>query len=213
MRKRKSAWIVTLLTLVLATLNFAPLQAQSLDDSATDMVGIYQWTAGMGGVLEESNSAIAVGPGGSVVTVGTFQGSADFDPGPGAKILSSRGSKDSFIVKLSSDGDLIWAVSIGGTRETVANDVVIDSYGDIYIVGTFSEWTDFDPGPAEYGAKSNDGSADIFLLRLDAYGNLVWVGTTGSDQSDEGTAVYVDGRRNIYITGNFEDIMNAKLKM
>ena len=181
-------------------LSAAPASAQT--------VGVSAWTDSMGGALEDEGFGITVGPGGSIVVTGSFQGSADFDPGPSTRILTSRGSTDAFVVKLADDGSLIWAVSFGGTETTQSRDVAIDSRGDIYVIGSFQGQTDFDPGPADRSIASH-GSTDIFLLRLDPNGDYVRAITLGSDESDDGQAVFVDGRRHIYITGSFEESMNV----
>ncbi len=52
---------------------------------------------------------------GNVIATGLFQGTVDFDPGPGTYSLSSNGFYDFYIVKLDASGNLIWAKSIGGT--------------------------------------------------------------------------------------------------
>ena len=50
---------------------------------------------------------------GNVYTVGYFEGTADFDPGPGTFNLTPAGDLDAFIVKLDSAGNFLWAGRMG----------------------------------------------------------------------------------------------------
>ena len=192
---------VALLVLVTVQLFVAaPVAAQTLGDA--------DWTGSMGGTLQDDGFGLAVDAAGNAIAVGAFRGSADFDPGPGTRILTSAGSSDAFITKLAPDGGLVWAVSVSGSESIVANDVALDDAGNIYVIGSFQGEADFDPGVGQRLITSN-GSTDIFLLRLDPNGNLVRVITLGSDESDDGQAVDVDRRGHMYITGNFEDRMDV----
>lgn len=195
--------MVALLLAVLLSAGATPALAQ------TPTLGAAAWTSSMGGALTDEGFGLVVDGAGNVIVTGSFQGSADFDPGAGTKILSTLpGSVDAYVAKLNAQGDLVWAVRIGGSETTVAHDVAVDSGGDIYVVGSFQGETDFDPGPAQRNITSQ-GSTDIFLLRLDPAGNLVRVTTLGSDESDEGLAIAVDWRGHIYITGSFEESMEV----
>ncbi|HMJ51898.1 MAG TPA: hypothetical protein VK540_07465 [Polyangiaceae bacterium] len=55
-------------------------------------------------------SALAVDESGGVYVGGAFQGTLDFDPGPGADVRAPNG-QDGFVVKLDSGGNYLWARS------------------------------------------------------------------------------------------------------
>ena len=193
---------------VIAVFAAASMFVLSAGAAAAQTVGVSAWTNSMGGTMEDEGFGIGLTPDGGIVVAGSFQGSADFDPGQGTSILNSQGLTDAFVAKLSADGSLVWAVSIGGTHTTEANDVAVDANGHIYVIGNFRDRTDFDPGPAVRSIEST-GSTDVFLLKLDPAGSFVRVTTLGSDQSDDGQAVAVDGRDQVYITGSFEEEINV----
>ena len=58
---------------------------------------------------------VAVDDLGNSYATGTFQGTADFDPGPGVATLTSAGNTDSFVAKYAADGSFLWAQRMGGT--------------------------------------------------------------------------------------------------
>src|SRR5262249_18618613 len=55
----------------------------------------------VGGTDFEFGNDIAVNSAGNVSIVGRFQGSGDFDPGPGVTTLTSAGSSDAFVVLMA----------------------------------------------------------------------------------------------------------------
>jgi hypothetical protein len=66
-----------------------------------------------------------------------FDGTADFDPGPGLAPLTSVDGSDGAVVKLNSDGSLAWVRHISGPGITWANDVVTDNLGNVYVTGFY----------------------------------------------------------------------------
>jgi len=49
----------------------------------------------------------------------------------------------------------------------------------------------------------NGGGNDVFVLKLDEAGNVLWVYGTGSENSDLSNSIVVDTNNNIYIAGSF----------
>jgi len=64
---------------------------------------------------------------------------------------------------------LIWAKQFGGTGDDYARGIDIDASGNIYVSGVFSNSIDFD-GLILTAA----GSSDIFLIKMDSNGNIIW---------------------------------------
>jgi len=95
------------------------------------------------------------------------------------------------------------AVSVfGGVGNEFSESTVVDSTGNIYTTGRFANTVDFDPGVGTSNLTSA-GLSDVFVLKLDASGNLLWAKSFGAAAADAGLSIAVDSTGNVYTTGFF----------
>jgi len=172
--------------------------------SKLDTSGNFIWAKNMGGILDDHGNSITVDASGNVYMTGFFQDTADFDPDPvGIRNLFSAGSKDIFICKLDTSGNLEGAGKMGGLDGDIGKSIAIDDSGNIYTTGSFEGTADFNPKAGVDNLDSNGGT-DIFISKLDASGDFVGAGKIGGLGSDRGNSIALDTSGNIYITGSFE---------
>lgn len=99
--------------------------------------------------------------------------------------MTSIGFQDVFIAKLNGDGDLVWVKQIGGVNRDWVYDLALDSSGNVYIVGSFEDTVDFDPGAGIYNLTSNaEYYEDTFVLKLNDHGNFLWAKNMGGADSE-----------------------------
>jgi len=98
----------------------------------------------------------------NVYLTGQFQGTADFDPGPGTANLTFVGFIDAFFAKYDASGNYLWAKKFAGTSADIGNDIKVDAAGTIYLTGNFGLTVDFDPGAGTVNLTSNGGD-DMFI--------------------------------------------------
>ncbi|TAN58007.1 MAG: DUF4347 domain-containing protein [Rhodospirillales bacterium] len=166
--------------------------------------GALVWVKSMGGLNGETAGGIALDGSGNVYTTGYFVGLSDFDPGAGTTTLSTVGNNPAmFVQKLASTGTLAWAKATQSSGAAEAKRTVTDADGNIYVVGSFSGTIDFDPGAGVTALTSNEGKSDIFVLKLDSTGALVWAKAMGGTSNDFGNGIAVDEAGNVYVTGYF----------
>ncbi|MGZ6554756.1 MAG: hypothetical protein ACXVDV_19355, partial [Bacteroidia bacterium] len=67
------------------------------------------WAKNIEGSLVAAGVSIALDGSGNVYVLGHFNGTYDFDPGPGTDSLTSTGSNDIFILKLDPSGNFVFA--------------------------------------------------------------------------------------------------------
>ena len=96
---------------------------------------VLDWAKGVGGTGGDWGSNITRDSSGNTYTTGIFTGTVDFDPGAGTANLTSVGGNDIFVLKLDSSGDFVWVKQFGGTLDGAANEITLDSSGNIYITG------------------------------------------------------------------------------
>lgn len=163
----------------------------------------FKWVKTFGGLNSEVGNSIQIDASGNIITVGTFNDTADFDPGTGISDLASNGNSDIFVQKIDASGNLIWAKSFGGTSTDEVLSHYVDASGNIYTTGYYRGTVDFDPGIGVTTIKAN--FFDAYIQKMDPSGNLIWVKTLGGLGSKAvGRSICVDALSNVFITGYFD---------
>ncbi len=196
------------------TVDFDPGQGETFVRSATggsrfiakfNENGTFSWVrrVPIGGTPSVSGfSALDVSSNGDVYLAGEFSGAQDFDPGVGVSVLNSVGGTNTFVMKLSTTGNFVWAKQLGGSLIEVT-DLVLGPMNDIHVVGQFHGTVDFDPGSAVRNMTASAGY-DGYIAKLTSSGNYVWArrigGTFGSDGVQN---VAVDESGSVISTGYF----------
>ncbi len=175
----------------------APIPGNALE-------GDFIWARKSGGTSDDAGNSLAVDSSANVYTVGTFKTTSDFDPGPSTFNLVSVGNNDIFISKLDQNGILVWAKRIGSTGDDTALKMNLDTNGNIYITGYFSNTVDFDPDPVDVFNLVSAGNTDIFILKLDQNGEFVWAQKFGNTSQDKGLSLSLDSFNNVIFTGSFQ---------
>ena len=155
-----------------------------------------------GGAYDDYGESVTTDASGNVYTTGFFEGTVDFDPGPDTLNLTSNGAVDIFIQKLDPNGNLLWAVSMGGTNVGTGTSITTDAIGNVYTAGWFEGTADFDPGSDTLNLTSA-GYSDIFIQKLDPNGNFIWAKSMGGTSYDYPDEITTDALGNVYTTGGF----------
>lgn len=157
----------------------------------------WQWTKIAGGPTVDKVSGVATDLTGNIFITGYFDSTIVFD----SIHLVSAGGTDVFVAKYDADGVLLWAKQVGGQNDDYASSISTDMTGNCYISGFF-----FIQGTiTSFGNTTitQAGDADMFISKLSAAGNLLWVRNGGGKSEDAGYAVATDISGNSYITGYF----------
>lgn len=105
---------------------------------------------------------------------------------------------DIYIIRLTSDGKIVWSRTYGGTIIEAANSIVQTSDGGFIVAGVTNS----------FGAGQND----MYILRLTSEGNSVWAKTYGGMTQDAGVSIVqtsdggfiAAGTTNSFGAGNYD---------
>ncbi|HZO16408.1 MAG TPA: hypothetical protein VFB62_24205 [Polyangiaceae bacterium] len=91
-----------------------------------------------------------------------------------------------------------WSRSFGDPMSQHAQAVAVDAYGNIYVAGSFQ-------GTMEVGINvlTAESGEDIFIVKYDTDGGVVWGRRYGHDGDQHATAVALDPAGNLLVTGDF----------
>lgn len=165
-----------------------------------DASGNYLWAGKIGNGGAASTIRWQAG---RIYVMGGFLMTADFNPDVvDSNGLVSKGGQEVFLASYSSEGEYIWAQSIGGTGADQSGGLQVHKSGYIYVTGSFTGTVDFDPGP-DSAKLVSAGSLDVFIAAYDTLGNYSWARRIGGNSSDNGNGISVDETRRVHITGTF----------
>ncbi len=188
------AWLSRVIILTVILLGIIPVA----EPASAQVPYNYTWAAQGNGDQYITPYGIDVDENKNSYIAGQFRGSYQF----GAVSLDNKdeSNSDAFVAKLNADGDWIWAsrASASPGRDNEARGIAVDSQGNTYITGHFSENIKF--GDIDL---TGSGSKDIFVAKLDSDGNCVWARRAGGSGADYGYGIVVDQQNNIYVTGSF----------
>lgn len=167
--------------------------------------GAFAWVKSIGTINIERAIDLKVNKGYIYVT-GYYSRQTDFNPGQGVFTLPNPLGISSYILKLDTLGDFVWAKAIGGANaNSLVNTkaIAIDASKNVLITGNFIGTSEFDPS-SNSQLLNAFGNSDIFVLSLDSAGSFNWVKQMGGTGNDYAADIDIDRYRNIVLTGSFE---------
>jgi hypothetical protein len=106
---------------------------------------------------------------------------------------------NAFIAKYDSNGNIQWAKNAAGSGQSLAYGIATDAQGNVYLTGNFFGFLSFG-----FDTLSYQGGDDIFLVKFDPAGNVLWDRSAGAAFTQVySTIVSTDFFGNVFITGDF----------
>ena len=152
-----------------------------------DQMGELQWRRYYGGSFTDTAYAAAETQAKNFIIVGSSD-SDDVD------ISNNKGSYDFWALKLSNDGELLWEKSYGGSEIEEARDIIMTSDGNFLIVGNTRS--------RDADVSLNNGAADVWLIKINPNGELIWEKTFGGSSFDNAQAIHKTQNNDYIIAGN-----------
>jgi gliding motility-associated-like protein len=162
------------------------------------------WVNSAGGNFNDESYDVEVDPSGNIYTTGYTTAASVFGPNIN---LTTNGYSDIYVSKSNSNGLFLWTKVFGGAQADRGYDIAIDALGNIYVTGYYQ-------GSATFGSTtltSSGNSQDIFVLKLDNAGNVLWVKSEGGAEGDTGYGITFDNLGNVIVTGQFKGVAQIGL--
>jgi outer membrane protein assembly factor BamB len=128
----------------------------------TDTNGNELWSKTFGGIEDDSGNSVQQTSDGGYIIVGS------------TKSFGAGGS-DVYVLKTDTNGNELWSKTFGGIEDDSGNSVQQTSDGGYIIVGSTKS----------FGA----GGSDVYVLKTDADGTMMWGQTFGRSDDDLGFSV------------------------
>ena len=135
------------------------------------------------------------------IYLGCHSDSPDFPHLPAKAPPTSNASMDAVVVKIDGrTGNIVWATRTGGSDWDAAGDLEVAKDGSVYVLGQ-TQSADFPTTPDAVQRKFAGPRRDVFVLKLDAAGKIIYSTLLGGSKNDEpgGFAVADDGT--VYVSG------------
>ncbi|HYD20629.1 MAG TPA: T9SS type A sorting domain-containing protein, partial [Flavipsychrobacter sp.] len=120
-------------------------------------------------------------------------------------MLTAIGEQDLGLVKFDGSGNFLWAKTWGTSYNDWGHDMYADENGNVYLTGEFSVYTGgnpiFDTIHFDAYALPVDDNGDIFVVKADTDGNIIWAKRAGSSQIDHSWDISADALGNVYVSG------------
>ncbi|GAA4109177.1 lipoprotein [Aquimarina addita] len=152
-----------------------------------DADGNQEWRRYFGGTNNDRSYDVVQTEDQGFILIGSSE-SVDFD------ITNSKGSYDFWVLKINTQGTLVWQKSFGGSEIDVGYTIGATGDGKYIIVG--------DARSTDGDITSPKGNADLWMIQIDGNGNLLWQKSIGGTEFDTGRGIHKMNNGNFIITGN-----------
>ena len=138
-----------------------------------------------GSQLEEGGDILQTNDGGYIFTGYTMSDDGD--------VTGNHGGGDMWVVRLDTSGNILWQKCYGGTGRDSGSSIIELRDGNFSVCGnTYSSDGD---------STENKGSSDLWLIKIDQAGKLLWQKSFGGSNLDWGHAVTESVNGDIYAAG------------
>lgn len=102
----------------------------------------------------------------------------------------------------------LWAYNVGNSNHEFSNAITTDQWGNVYTIGEFNGYIDFDPGPGSFYLNT-PLNYSVYVSKCDSNGNFIWAKQfVGNGEFNQGLTLAVDDSGNVYTGGTVDGPMD-----
>ncbi|MGB1042085.1 MAG: hypothetical protein ACPGU6_01710 [Tenacibaculum sp.] len=109
-------------------------------------------------------------------------------------IKNTKGAYDFWIVKTDKTGTLLWEKSFGGSEIDEARAITPTNDGNFIIIG--------DTRSTDKDVSANNGGADLWAIKINTNGDLIWQKNYGGNSFDAGRSIQKTSDGGFLISGS-----------
>jgi hypothetical protein len=161
--------------------------------------GIRQWATYYGGYYNEKATGVEIDSLNSIYVSGITSSPVNISTNGTHQVNFGGGTWDGFVTKLSKEGIRQWGTYFGGNNQEIFEEISIDDFSNIYIVGSTTSASSISTTSAHqltYG-----GGTDAFIVKFSSSGVRLWGTYYGGSGYDEILGITCDKSGNIYFGG------------
>lgn len=142
-----------------------------------------------------------------IIVVGSFENTVDFDPSSEtAELTSFNSTEDIFIVKYNQSLEFQWAHRILAEDEFTVNQVVVDPFDNIYLLGVAEGTLTCVAG---FGNQVIGADPSAFLAKYNSSGAYQWVNGIGDGSLSASSSAYF---KNMVIENDGSLLLNGRIQ-
>jgi len=172
--------------------------------------GVRVWASYYGGSATDQGLGITTDNAGNVFMTGNTSSTNFPTLAAGSYSQAFGGITDAFIVKFNSAGTCLWACYYGGSASDYGYALAVDNNGNLLLTGNTSS-TNFPVLAAGGYSQIYGGGGDAFVSKFNSAGICLWSCYYGLSALDWGWSITTDGKNNIYLLTEAEDVPTPSL--
>ena len=157
--------------------------------------GTVVWATKFGGTGNDYATGVKVDNSNNVLVTGYFSSASMI---VSTNTLSTSGSYDCFIAKLSNAGVATWGLKFGGTSTDYSWGVTIDASNNIFVSGQFYSST-VAVGTTTLTNTGTTSYADVFVCEYNSSGTAQWAKSLGGTSNEYAYGITTDASGNVYV--------------
>ena len=171
----------------------------------SDASGNYIWAEDLDFGGDSRIKEVTVTENRDIIMAGEFENALDMQPGSGTILISGSGQQDIFVLRLDSNLNHQAHLSAGGINEDRLQQMRLDTAGNVFITGFFSDTINFSSVNSTQADLIAPGAgSEIFAARLDSSLETRWAVQLGGDEDDEGAAILPLADGSVLLSGHYK---------
>lgn len=158
------------------------------------------WASVLSGPSVDESNSIATDSSNCLYIMGSFR---DYLYPNGATV-AAEGGVDAFLAKYDSTGQLLWTEIMGGPAGDQGRYVTVDAEQNVIAGGWISSYLSI---PSSLTFITGDREEDIFAVKYDPTGNLIWAKVMGGTFDERIYAIETDENCDLYFMGTLDSLL------